>query len=320
MLSTNVKTASDLMSIALQAEREAIRRYTDLSHKMQDANNEAAAALFIRLIAEEQEHERLLLQWMSKENIVENPDIGPVKWRDPNISTTYDNDARDPSYSSPYRALAFAVHNEEIAFRFYTHVAANSDKKDIREYAETLAREELGHAALLRAERRRAYHAERNSHATEPVLSASNILTMTDLLSVSIHLDEYLLKKLDRLDLTSAIANTLKQQFILDIKQNKQALTDNIQQQHDSPDAQIISTLQQLDLFNDQILHRQTSDTHVLQRLLEMFDHEFSFYDSIVENTENEDLMLAAQRLSSDTLDRTDLLKQLLTSLNLTAE
>lgn len=317
MLSTNVKTASDLMSIALQAEREAIRRYTELSEKMHEAHNEAASALFKRLILEEQEHEHLLLQWMSQENIVENPDIGPVKWRDPNISTTYDNDARDPSYSSPYRALAFAVHNEEIAFRFYTHVAANSDNKDIREYAETLAREELGHAALLRAERRRAYHAERNTHSTEPVLNANNILTISDLLSVAIHIDEYLLEKLGQLNLTSGKINTVNALLAQHIEQNKTELTGSLQHSTDSPDKQLIATLQQLDVFNNQILAKQTSDKLALQRILEMCDHEFSLYDSIVEATEHEELMLAAQKLSSAALDRIDALKQLLSSMNL---
>ena len=168
MLSTKVKTTSDLMSIALQAEREAIRRYSELSVKMREAANEFAAALFERMVLEEQEHERLLLQWMAQEGIEENPKIDPVRWRDPNISTTYDDEARDPYQSSPYRALAFAVHNEEIAFRFYTHVAAESENETVRQYAEILAREELGHAALLRAERRLAYHAERKNNMVEP--------------------------------------------------------------------------------------------------------------------------------------------------------
>ncbi len=163
MLPTNIKTTSDLMSIALQAEREAIRRYSQLSTDMRAAKNESTAALFERMVIEEQEHERLLLEWMAQEGIDENPETDPITWRDPNISTTYNDEARDPYQSSPYRALAFAVHNEEIAFRFYTHVAAESENEAVRKYAEVLAREELGHAALLRAERRRAYHAERNA-------------------------------------------------------------------------------------------------------------------------------------------------------------
>ena len=117
------------------------------------------------MIIEEQEHERLLLAWMTKESVEPNPDIGPIRWRDPQVSTTYNDEARDPLYSTPYKALAFAVNNEENAFRFYTHVAAEADDETVRQYAEILAREELGHAALLRAERRLAFHAERDAGA-----------------------------------------------------------------------------------------------------------------------------------------------------------
>ena len=36
MLETNVKTTADLMTIALNAEREAIRRYSHLAEKMHE--------------------------------------------------------------------------------------------------------------------------------------------------------------------------------------------------------------------------------------------------------------------------------------------
>ena len=192
MLSTNVKTTGDLMSIALQAEREAIRRYSQLSARMREAGNESAAALFDRMVIEEQEHERLLLEWMVRESIDENPDIDPISWSDPQVATTYDDEARNPHRSTPYKALAFAVHNEEVAFRFYTHVAAESDNETVRKYAEILAREELGHAALLRAERRRAYHTERDTGSVEPVLDPRAIHNEADLLAAAIHIDRSL--------------------------------------------------------------------------------------------------------------------------------
>ena len=55
MLSSNIKNTSDLMSIALQAEREAIRRYSQLALDMHAAANESVAALFERMVLEEQE-------------------------------------------------------------------------------------------------------------------------------------------------------------------------------------------------------------------------------------------------------------------------
>ena len=185
MLSTNVKTTSDLMSIALQAEREAIRRYTMLSESMHKGNNKSTAALFERMVNEEVEHERLLLAWMTKEGIEENTRIEPIVWKDPHVSGVYNDEAYDPYYSTPYKALAFAVHNEEIAFRFYTHVEANSENEAVRKYAEILAREELGHAALLRAERRLAYHRERKSETNAPKLDPDLIQNQSDILAAA---------------------------------------------------------------------------------------------------------------------------------------
>jgi len=302
------------MSIALQAEREAIRRYTELSDNMLKASNESAGALFKRLIIEEQEHERLLLKWMKKESISENPDIGPIKWHDPHISTTYDSDARDPSYSTPYRALAFAVHNEEIAFRFYTHVAANSEQEDIRQYAETLAREELGHAALLRAERRRSFHEERNKNIPQPELAAKDIHNVVDLLAVAAHTSEYVLQKLNNLSFhTSEISPVIDKLTALN-RQYKKKLANSIQQNSVSASQLITTTLYQLDVLNDNILKKQKNDELVLERVLEICDHGFSFYDNIVESTEDEDMMLTAQDLSSAALDHIDVIKQLLAS------
>jgi rubrerythrin len=216
MLSTKVKTTGDLMSIALQAEREAIKRYFQLASNMHEAGNESAAALFERMVTEEQEHERLLLAWMAKESIVLNPDIGPIRWRDPHVSTTYNDEARDPHYSTPYKALAFAVNNEENAFRFYTHVAAEAGNEAVRQLAETLAREELGHAALLRAARRLAFHAESDispGSAADP----RTIQNEMELLASAIQIDRHLSDAISRIDTDSpqlaALARETRQQI-----------------------------------------------------------------------------------------------------------
>jgi hypothetical protein len=54
-----------------------------------------------------------------------------------------------------------AVHNEERAFAFWSYVAAHAGSAEIRRAAEAMAHEELGHVSLLRRERRKAFHAER---------------------------------------------------------------------------------------------------------------------------------------------------------------
>jgi len=307
MLSTKVKTTSDLMSIALQAEREAIRRYSQLASSMREGNNESAAALFERMVIEEQEHERLLIKWITQEGIDENPEIEPISWSDPNVSTTYDDEARDPYYSSPYKALAFAVHNEEIAFRFYTHVAANSENKTVCQYAEILAREELGHAALLRAERRLAYHAEREANMVEPKLDPKAIHNEADLLAAAIHIDRYLADQMKALTTTTPEINSLAKETQQQISNNEHALENKT-----SPGNDVTKNLQQLKLHNTYMKQKFDSPGMELQRLWACCDRSFAFYDTIVETADNESVMLAAQKLTSSALDRIGILKNIL--------
>ena len=309
VLSTNVKTTSDLMSIALQAEREAIRRYSILAASMREGNNDSAAGLFERMVAEEQEHESLLLAWMVHEGIEEKRGIGPINWQDPSISTIYNDEARDPYQSSPYRALAFAVHNEEIAFRFYTHVAANSESKMVRKYAEILAREELGHAALLRAERRRAFHAERKAERVEPRLDPKAVHNETDLLAAAIQIDQFLAVEMNELAESSPEIDTLARETRLQININENALYDNKMKKQESPGTEITGNLTQMKSYNEYLGEKSSTRTLRIQRLCACCDRSFSFYDAVVETATDEAVMLVAQKLSSLALDRIGVLK-----------
>lgn len=293
------------MTIALQAEREAIRRYSELAMKMRDAENNSAAALFERLILEEKEHERLLLEWMEQEGIMANPDIQPVKWRDPQISTTYNKEARDPYQSSPYRALAFAVHNEEIAFRYYSQVAAESDNDAVRKYAEVLAHEELGHAALLRAERRRAYHAGNKPNKVELKLNPRMINHVSDLLTIAVHVDQYLLDSMnniakDKPNLEPLISDTEHQ-----VKSNKENLSANPTASNET-----ISILKQLKTNGALLDSNANLPDSKIKRIRICCDLSFTFYDAIVESTTDEKIMLTAQNLAASALNRIGIFKQ----------
>jgi len=303
MLSFNVKTTRDLMTIALQAEREAIRRYSELQQKMQQFGNEPATRLFQRMVDEEKAHETLLQQWMQKLQLDENPDIEPVRWRDPNVPAVYNDEARDPVYSTPYRALAFAVHNEEIAFRFYTHVAANSSDSEIREFAEVLAREELGHAALLRAERRRAFHNERRDAHTEPRLNPGIVATKCDLLQCAVLIDECLAGQLATLDSTDVVEQ-LSRSIRHNLDDCKQQLAGCPQQ-----NTTVTASLDKLANYYQSLDISHKPQAYKLCRLLSNCDHAFSFYDGVVENSRDEETMLLAQKLTSLMLDRIGLLK-----------
>jgi rubrerythrin len=312
MLSTNVKTTGDLMSIALQAEREAIRRYSQLSARMREIGNVSAAALFERMVIEEREHERLLLEWMARESIDENPDIGPISWSDPQVATTYNDEARNPHRSTPYKALAFAVHNEEIAFRFYTHVAAESDNEVVCKYAEILAREELGHAALLRAERRRAYHAERDTGSLEPVLDPRTVHNEADLLAAAIHIDRNLADTMGLITADSPLLLSLARETKQQISDNENALGSLAQNSNQLPGEDICTKLEQLKSYAAQMEKKSNSPDSNLQQLSFLFDRSFSFFDAMVESAADESIMLAAQKLTASALDRIGVLQQAL--------
>ena len=312
MLSTNVKTTGDLMSIALQAEREAIRRYSQLSARMREVGNVSAAALFERMVIEEQEHERLLLEWMARESIDENPDIGPISWSDPQVATTYNDEARNPHRSTPYKALAFAVHNEEIAFRFYTHVAAESDNEVVCKYAEILAREELGHAALLRAERRRAYHAERDTGSLEPVLDPRTVHNQADLLAAAIHIDRNLADTMALITADSPLLLSLARETKQQISDNENALGSLAHDSNQLPGEDICTKLEQLKSHAAQMEKKSNSPDSNLQQLSFLFDRSFAFFDAIVESAADESIMLAAQKLTASALDRIGVLQQAL--------
>jgi rubrerythrin len=315
MLSTKVRSAQELISIALQAERQTARRYARLAADMPEAGNLSAAALFERMVLEEREHERKLVEWMARESLEEQTDIGPIRWRDPRVSTTYDDEARDPRYSTPYKALAFAVNNEENAFRFYTHVAADADNEAVRGYAEALAREELEHAELFRAERRRAYHAERDRSAAYPLPDPDAIQDETGLLATAIGLDRHFAEALEQPGIDSPRLAGLARETRQRISQ-KEALLEGLSQTTPQVDEIIASIVTQSDSDAADDRDGVATVASELQQLRIFCDRCFVFYDAVVDSTSDESIMHAAQTLASIALDRSAVLQQVIESQN----
>jgi len=153
-----VPDRATLFARARGMERESAQRYGELAEAMQRVGNTGVAAVFRRLEREELKHDEAIVGWAEAElgDIpaaehaweTEVPDSDPLEGADPYLLT-------------PYRALSIAVHNEERAFAHYSYVAANAADADTRRLAEELAAEELEHAAILRRERRKAYHQDK---------------------------------------------------------------------------------------------------------------------------------------------------------------
>ena len=304
MLSTRVESLAHLMTIALRAERAAARRYVRLAQDMQQAGNQSAADLFERMVTEEREHERRLVEWMAADSIEEIADPGPVRWFDPKLARTYDEEARDPRYSTPYRALALAVTNEENAFRFYTHVAAQADDESVRLQAEALAREELEHAALFRAERRRAYHAELAGRRARALPDPGEIQSETELRAVAIRVDRYFADRLDRQAARYPQLSELTRKLRAQIEVHEQHLAGLAEVNL----SQALAELPALLAFSDADTGEGESE---LRRLALYNDRSFAFYDSIVDNAGDDSILRAAQCLAALALDRTATLKRL---------
>ncbi|MFQ5644352.1 MAG: ferritin family protein [Thiogranum sp.] len=304
LLTSDVQTASELMSIALYAEHEAIRRYARLAEAMHGYGNRETASLFERLAREEREHERLIREWAQLENIELRTDIGPVKWEDPQVATDYDSEAVDPAHSTPYRALAFAVHNEERAFHFYAQVAATAEDETVREYAETLAREELGHAALLRAMRRRAWRAERETGHEEPHIDPAAIHTLADLLAVAASAERCLA------DNIAALADSHPE--LAKVGKAASAVLAGIEAQRVSagqPGGDAVRAIESIASYKRAAAAKNDDPDTMLQRLRSDSDRCFAFYDTVVTHAGDEAVMLAAQKLSESVLERIDLLR-----------
>ncbi|AFL52453.1 rubrerythrin [Sinorhizobium fredii] len=147
---------SELLSFARAMEQEAVDGYVALAARMRTERRPDLAAVFERLIAEEEGHLGKVDQWLGG-RAPEPVDLSEPLFDDEGAGIVA------PELLTSYRAFSMAVRNEERAFVFWTYAAAHAPSEEIRQAAERLAREELGHVATLRRERRRAFHEMRRA-------------------------------------------------------------------------------------------------------------------------------------------------------------
>ncbi|MBO9127033.1 ferritin family protein [Rhizobium sp. 16-488-2a] len=149
---------AELLALAARMEQEAIDGYLDLSRRMESLERPDLARVFDTLVAEEQGHLSKVDEWrqgLGFSTPTQAPENPNELFEDEGVGIV------SPDLLSAYRAFSMAVRNEERAFVFWTYVSAHAHSEEIREAAERMAREELGHVATLRRERRRAFHTER---------------------------------------------------------------------------------------------------------------------------------------------------------------
>ena len=154
-----IASMGELLDLAGSMEQEAIDGYVALARRMRDMARPDLADVFDSLVTEERGHLGKVDDWRKAlgqphgEAAVHVPE------------ELFDDEGAgivSPELLSAYRAFSMAVRNEERAFVFWAYVSAHAQSDEIKNAAERMAREELGHVAKLRRERRRAFHQERD--------------------------------------------------------------------------------------------------------------------------------------------------------------
>ncbi len=299
MVSTDIHSTSRLVSIALAAERDAVQRYSRLAAKMDQYENNESGVLFEELSDEAREHEKKLLEWATLEGLEITGETRPIGWDDPGVASHYDVQARDPYRSTPYKALAYAVHNEERAFRYYSYVAADSGDPDVCHYARILARTQLRRVASLREGRRRAWHEQRSLQGKQPGLAPGIVRSTVDLLAVTVCIEQFFI---NLIDLAGQDYEQLRNLAI----STRKYLSEHERVLHEGgpPGKEVTSALKEIANWRKQTLSEKMGAANALRRLCADCDRSFAFYDSVVKSTRDEELMLMAQNLSGLAMER----------------
>lgn len=160
-----IATVEELLTAALALEVAAARRYRYLAAWWEAQGDRDLTALFDRLAELEQEHATAVL----------GRGLGVADTLHPAATDLPPGEdvAWQSALLTPYRALAFAVREEQRAFAFYAEVAAYAATPALRALAEDLARDELEHAAILRRARRAAFRNERRREKDPPPADAA---------------------------------------------------------------------------------------------------------------------------------------------------
>ena len=311
-----IETVADLAALGRALERAAGRKYEALAEQMERHGRKATAALFRHFAETERGQVRAVKEWAARHGLPPALDDGAAerllrlanaqgrRGRDDAESDLW---ARDPYLSTPYRALAYAVRNAERTFRLYSYLASAAAVPEVRVIAESLATEELDHANLLRAERRRAYHAERARGPLAELPSPRLVEGLAELLAVAAAVETRLAMMLRE---SAAQAPALAP-----LAQKREALARRLDTERaatNAPNAEIEKAIGTWLTATDQA---QTTPGKgmdadpganpgaVPARLHATAERAFAFYDGVFAHTPDEDVMLKAQALSRAALD-----------------
>ncbi len=138
-----------LMAQALQMEREAVARYTELAEMMDTHNNTEVAALFRTMAEYEGHHVAQILGDMGWADDTVMP-REPGAWASPEAPESVPIDEMH-YLMHPWHALQLALAAEQRAVNFFDALARTTTSEPMRRAAEEMRAEEAEHVELVRS-------------------------------------------------------------------------------------------------------------------------------------------------------------------------
>lgn len=167
-----VLSMGEFFALARAMEADAAARYTETARQLRQQDAAVLADVFDRLAETEAGHVQQIEQWAEHKD---EGSLAEAPWPIPDTFDSLPEEVARSKLMTPYRALASAVRHEERSFAFWTYVAAHAHTTEVKDAAERMALEELEHVSLLRRERRKEFHFERqeSNPAEEPITLSS---------------------------------------------------------------------------------------------------------------------------------------------------
>ena len=270
----------EILSLAAALERGTADRLARLQARLVKGHDAEPDEALRRLASEaNQRAERLARDalsmgvqapWTEAEVLEACPDVAPP------------SDLDDAIGQSLYRALAWAVENQQWAFRLFSYLAAHIRDSVARQWAEDMARDRLSQAARLRSERRRAFHEDRKAGRLGIQDLAAKVGSSGDLRVAAVLLEQAIATQLSA-DAGEGAQEALRQSRFLvaelgpTVEEGGPLLRDaeNLLDPGRGVDAAQVS-----------------------------LDRAFCFYDAVLRRAPDEETFLLAQRMAQACLDR----------------
>lgn len=139
-----------LMARALQMEREAVARYTELAEMMETHNNTEVAALFRKMAEIEGHHVTQVLDQMDWAVDSYAPHDAASPWGTPEAPESIPVDEMH-YLMHPWHALRLALAAEQRAVDFFAAILRDAPNDTIRRAAQEMHAEEVEHVHLIEA-------------------------------------------------------------------------------------------------------------------------------------------------------------------------